>query len=198
MYGLVNRAVRDLIIKESGEDAWSRIRDHAGIVQDNFNAMDAYPDSITYDLVGSASELLKVPAEDILKQFGRHWILYTAAEGYGEMMDTWGDSVAEFLENLNALHARLRTAMPHLNPPSFEVVAPGPGSLTLRYWSNRASLAPMVIGILEGLGERFDTPVTAEIASLKSAGQDYDEFAVRWTSAQEAAVPVEDLRAKAA
>ncbi|MEO0413841.1 MAG: heme NO-binding domain-containing protein, partial [Verrucomicrobiota bacterium] len=89
----------------------------------------------------------------------------------------------EFLENLNALHDRLRMAVPHLNPPEFRVRSTGDQALNLQYFSDRPGLTPMVLGLLEGLGERFKTPTEAKLVSPKSDTQDYDEFEVVWTSA---------------
>ncbi len=181
MYGLVNRGVRDLIISSCGESEWHKVREHAGVDQENFASMETYPDEVTYKLVGSASELLDTPAEDLLKAFGKHWILFTAQKGYGDLIDTWGDNLPEFLQNLDDLHAQLRMSMPHLNPPSFEIPEVTGFSMVLHYISDRPALAPMVIGLLEGLGERFQVTVEAELVSPKSETQPYDEFSVNWS-----------------
>ena len=45
--------------------------------------------------------------------------------------------------------------------------------------SERAGLAPMVIGLVEGIGEMFDTPVEVELVSPKSGDDDCDEFTIR-------------------
>jgi len=51
VYGLVNAAVEGLIVQEHGRDAWNRIREHAGVPDEPFLAMQAYPDELTYKLV---------------------------------------------------------------------------------------------------------------------------------------------------
>ena len=183
MYGLINRAIKDLVIERAGEAAWKRVHHDAGVQEDEFVAMESYSDESTYALIGSASRLLDLPQEEILKEFGRKWITYTAARGYGELMDGWGLDVGSFLDNLNQIHARLKLAMPRLEPPHFEVFERGESSLVLRYWSDRPGLSPMVIGLLEGLGERFGTPVSVELRSARSEEQDHDEFFVTWQAA---------------
>jgi len=117
MYGLVNRAAKDLITKVAGAPAWEVICKEAG-VPEGFVAMDTYDDSVTYNIIAAASAHLDLPAEEVLRQFGIHWITYTAVEGYGDMLNMWGSTLPEFLGNLNAMHARIRLNMSSLQPPT--------------------------------------------------------------------------------
>ena len=70
MYGLVNCAIQDLVTSKFGEDTWERIRSRAGVTSPRFVAMSAYPDEITYALVGAASEELHLTPAQILETFG--------------------------------------------------------------------------------------------------------------------------------
>ena len=83
MYGLINKAIKGLVLEGFGEDAWKRIINRAQIEDDEFLSMQAYDDSLTYDLVAAATEELGLPAETILESFGGYWVQYTAVEGYG-------------------------------------------------------------------------------------------------------------------
>lgn len=156
MYGLVNKAVQGLITKEFGEEKWNEIKTKAGFEDEIFVSMQKYDDSITYNLVGAASEVLNVSGEDLLEAFGEYWVLYTAEEGYGEMLDMAGSTFVEFLGNLNHLHMRVGDVMPELEPPSFEVETISECELRLYYSSKREGLNPMVLGLVKGLGKRFD------------------------------------------
>lgn len=162
MYGLVNQAVRDLVIKVAGADAWDRIRKDAGLGIDNFVAMDSYADEITYALVACASKVLRMDAPSILRAFGKHWILYTASEGYGSLMDMFGADYFDALRNINQLHSRIGLSMPHLNAPKFVIRQVSQESLSVEYISIRKGLAPMMLGLLEGLAEKHGSKVTIE------------------------------------
>ena len=93
MYGLVNKAVEELVCSRFGEEAWETIKRKAGVEIDAFVSMDSYPDDVTYKLVAAASEVLAMPSDDILKAFGEYWVLYTAREGYGELLKMSGKSL---------------------------------------------------------------------------------------------------------
>ena len=150
MYGLVNKAVVDLVCSKFGQEAWNKIKQKAEVDIDVFVSMDAYPDEVTYRLVGAASEVLKIPPEQVLEAFGEWWVLYTASEGYGPLLNASGSTLREFLMNLDALHARVALTMPALKPPRFRLVDVDPTTMRLEYYSTRQGLAPMVVGLLKG------------------------------------------------
>ena len=115
--------------------------------------------------------------------FGEHWIVSTARDGYGDLMDAAGKTLPEFLQNLPNFHSRVVLIFPHLQPPKFVCTDVQSESLTLHYYSHRAGLTAMVLGMMRGLGKMFDTPVSAELVVSKANGADHDEFLVRWGSA---------------
>lgn len=159
MYGLVNQAVRDLVIGRFGEDKWNSICDDAKLPAKDFVSMQYYPDEVTYGLVAASSKKLGLAAEIILKEFGKHWVLFTAKTGYGPIMDLFGRDFKSCLGALNNLHARMGLSMPDLNPPRFTFCEITPNLYTLEYQSKRAGLEPFVEGLLLGLAEKFQAKV---------------------------------------
>lgn len=193
MYGLVNQAIRDMILVTHGEQTWARVRQLAELEIDQFEGMEPYPDDLTHRLVIAASQELNEDPHALLRAFGEFWVKYTAAEGYGPLMDMAGSSLQEFLHNLDDLHARVGVNFPQLVPPSFDAEEQEQGTMHLHYHSRRQGLAPMVIGLVEGLGDRFQTPVEVEQLACRSQGADHDVFAVRYES-EPAAPEAEDPR----
>ncbi len=183
MYGMVNRALEDMIVERFGRASWETIRQKSGVGVEVFISNSAYPDETTFALVAAASNILDCSGDQILRDFGRHWVLKTAQEGYGELLNAGGGSLPEFLENLPSFHTRISLIFPHLRPPRFNCLEVTPGSLRLQYYSDRAGFAPFVIGLLEGLGERFATPVRVEQEAASGNGRDYDLFLVEWETA---------------
>jgi hypothetical protein len=119
MYGLVNKAIQDLVCEKFGEDKWIEIKKLSNFEDDFFIGLQAYPDSLTYELVKNASRVLGADASVVMEAFGEYWILYTANEGYGEMLDLAGDNLSDFLNNLDMLHNRVNNIMPQLVAPQF-------------------------------------------------------------------------------
>lgn len=184
MYGLVNRAIQDLAVQLGGEQAWAEITSRAGLDVQSFVSMDVCPDEVTYRLVEAASAVFRLPAEEVLRAFGRHWILYTGRKGYGAVFETMGRTLPEFLWNLDAMHARLSLSMPQLRPPSFLCEQEGEEQMRVQYRSGREGLAPMVVGLLEGLGDLFELEVTVVHDVVRAEGHDHDEFVVHYLPRQ--------------
>jgi Haem-NO-binding len=178
MFGLVNKGLEDMVCGQYGEEIWEEIKSKAEVEIEAFISMDAYPDDITYRLVDAASVVMKIPATDILEAFGRYWILFTATEGYGSLMEMAGDNLPEFLQNLDNLHARVGLSFPNLQPPSFLCSDLEAESLKLHYYSERPGLTPMVVGMLKGLGEKFNTDVDIQLTHSKAQGNDHEEVSI--------------------
>ena len=179
MYGIVNKGVRDMIIQNYGHATWQEIKNEAGCEDDFFMSMYAYEDEITYNLVGAASKILDTPAHDILVAFGEYWINFTADEGYGELLQLAGNTFPEFLSNLDNLHQRVGSTYKHLNPPSFLCKEINEHTLLLEYHSSREGLSSLVLGLIKGLGKKFN--VSVEVKQIKNREEvGYDEFFVNY------------------
>lgn len=180
MYGLVNKAIADMVRSKFGEDTWQAIRQKAAVEDTTFLSMEGYPDDVTHRLVKAGSEVLGLSPAQVMQAFGEFWVEFTATEGYGELMDMSGDSLPEFLQNLDNLHARVGVSFPQLKPPSFDCHEMDDQALTLAYRSEREGLAPMVVGLVKGLGTRFDTEVEVEQTQSRDEGADHDEFLIQY------------------
>ena len=179
MYGMINLALEQMVKQGFGADTWDKIKNKAGLDEVRFISMKSYDDKVSYDLVGAASEVLNIDANELLEKFGEYWILHTAKEGYGDMLKMAGDNLPDFLKNLNLMHMKVGSVMPELIPPSFEVQDLTDNSLILIYSSKRAGLAPMVVGLVKGLGLRFNTPCEVNLVKQDNDNSTYS-FNVTW------------------
>lgn len=176
MYGLVNRAVEELVCTQFGEATWEAIRAEARVDTEVFVSMEPYPDDVTYQLVNAASKILGIPAEQVLITFGEYWTLYTAREGYGELLKMSGNTLPEFLRNLDNMHARVGLLYPELQPPSFECTEVSEQGMLLHYRSHREGMAPLVVGLLQGLSKMFAVNLAIEHVQKRPAESDHDVF----------------------
>ncbi len=178
MYGLVNRAIEQLVLSIKGEDSWARVCKKANWSDEGFVAMQTYDDAVTYRLVGAVSEELGISEHDVLKSFGEYWILYTAEEGYGAMLSMCGDNIRDFLTRMNQMHARIAVTMPDIRPPHFTIKDVSDTELHLTYESDREGLAPMVEGLILGLAKRFDQKISIKLIHPKTAESPCDVFQI--------------------
>ncbi len=182
MYGLVNKAVEELVVSNFGEEKWELIKTKAGVDVDVFISNEGYPDELTYKLVSAAVEVLGLPAEEILIAFGQHWVLETAVKSYGPLMKSGGANLKDFLVNLPNFHTRVAMIYPNLEPPRFRCTDVTDDGLHLHYHSHRPGLTAFVTGLIQGLGKLYETPCSSTVLERKDQGADHDIFAITWES----------------
>jgi hypothetical protein len=103
MYGLVNQGIQGLIIENYGSEIWDKIKAKAGYEDVTFLASHLYDDSVTFSLATTASEVLEISLENVLKAFGKYWVLNIGKEKYGTLMKSGGDNIIQFLK-LNLIY----------------------------------------------------------------------------------------------
>ncbi|MEG4217251.1 heme NO-binding domain-containing protein [Microcoleus sp. Pol14C6] len=182
MYGLVNRGIQDMVCDRFDEATWEKIKQKAQVLEEQFLILEAYPDDLTHRLVKSASEVLGLSGAEIMQAFGEYWVKFTGTAGYQEILDMAGDTLPEFLENLDDLHIRIGVQFPKLRPPSFECTEVARDAIELHYRSTREGFAPMVVGLVKGLGDRFETAVEIAHTQSREAGFDHDIFRIEYRS----------------
>jgi hypothetical protein len=180
MYGLVNKAIQDLVVKGYGEEAWKQVCKMSNFEDEDFVGMEPYPDHLTYELVANITKLTGIESSKILELFGEHWILYTADEGYGDLMDLSGNNFVDFLSNLDMLHERINNIMPHLAAPKFTTRNKKENSIELEYRSHREGFIPMLYGLIRGLGKRFEMTVSVKQIEFKNEEGACDVFLIEW------------------
>ena len=91
-----------------------------------------------------------------------------------------GDTLPDFLSHLDELHSRLGVQFPELRPPEFDCEQTDDTTIELHYQSSRQGLAPMVVGLVEGLGKRFDHSVEVTQVEDRQQGYDRDTFHIKY------------------
>lgn len=196
MYGLINKAIGEMVCSHFGEKAWDDIRRQAELEIREFVSMDTYPDDLTHRLVKAAGEVLQLSPAQVMHAFGEYWVEFVSKTGYEALMEMSGDTLPEFLHNLDDLHTRLGVSFPEFCPPAFQVDEPNEHTVNLHYHSEREGLAPMVMGLVKGLGDRFDTEVDVVHIQQKSEGADHDEFSIQYRENSACDINARDIDAR--
>jgi hypothetical protein len=180
MYGIVNKAIEELVVANFGEEKWEAIKKTSEIDIDYFISTEPYDDDITYKLAGAVSKEMNITVSEVLIAFGEWWILKTGKEKYGSLMSTGGDNLKDFLINLPNFHTRVMLMYPKLTPPEFLISEIEPKSVLVHYYSKRVGLQDFVRGLLQGLSKLYDTKTQIELLQTRDTGSDHEIFKVTW------------------
>jgi hypothetical protein len=156
MYGMIHQAARDLAVSRLGQREWDALVERNGLSGRFFIGMEYYSDTETLDLVRLISERLGCGMAETLDAFGRCWIEFAGASAYGRALRMAGGDLATFLENLDRMHASIKSSMPHAKMPGLrgdrQHGRRDPGALQLRAGGFGG---PSSRGILAAVAERF-------------------------------------------
>ncbi len=180
MYGIVNKAIEDLITHHHGFEKWESIKERSGVDVDYFLSNEPYDDDITFKLAGAAAEELQISVSEVLILFGEWWILKTGKEKYGGLMTAGGSSLREFLVNLPVFHNRIMLLYPKLTPPEFKISDVEENSIHVHYFSKREGLQEFVRGLLQGLAKLYETDAAIVLVQSRDDGNDHEIFKVTW------------------
>ncbi len=178
MYGMVNEGIHTFIKTNHGADVWQAICEDAGLDRTEFERMASYDDRITYKLVGSICRRTGLPAEDVLKIFGKYWVEFAGSSSFGSLLRLSGRNFVERVRGLDEMHDRILLSMPHLKPPSFELEDVDEHTYRLHYFSDREGLSPMVVGLLHGLAEETGEKITVMPVASRGEASDHDVFEI--------------------
>jgi len=73
---------------------------------------------------------MQITPDEVLRLFGKYWVAFTATEGYGPILNLFGQDLRTCLSNLNRMHAHMGAMMPDLKPPRFRVAENSSTSMT--------------------------------------------------------------------
>ncbi|MBY0487421.1 MAG: heme NO-binding domain-containing protein [Flavobacteriaceae bacterium] len=180
MYGIVNKAIEDLVITNFGEEKWEAIKERSGVDIDFFISSEPYDDDVTFKLAVAVSEEMNMSVSDVLIAFGEWWVIKTTTEKYPGLMNSGGDNLKDFLVNLPNFHNRVMLIYPKLTPPEFKVSDITENGLNLHYFSKRQGLQEFVRGLLQGLGKMFNSPVSLELIQSRNEGSTHEIFKINW------------------
>ena len=180
MYGIVNKAIEELVIANFGEEKWEAVKLRSGIDIDFFISSEPYDDDITYKLAQAVSEEMNMTLSAVLIAFGEWWVVKTTKEKYGGLMEAGGDDLRQFLINLPLFHNRVMLIYPKLTPPEFKVSDITENSINLHYLSKREGLQDFVRGLIQGLGIMYNTSVTINLIQTRDEGSSHEIFNIKW------------------
>jgi guanylate cyclase soluble subunit beta len=177
MYGMIHRAMRQMVFEKLGEDAWLALEHRLGIGPTELLTGKVYEDALTFAIVSEAADRFNLTVDECLTEFGRYWIRYAEQGALSSIMKFTGQNLASFIANLDRLHVAVGAAMPGTLLPSFTTLQSTEGHLTVEYRSDRAGMEKFVHGLFLGLMERFNA---SGVVTIESRGEKSIVFEIRY------------------
>lgn len=163
MYGMIHRAMRQMVNEKLGEEAWRALEKKLDIGPTELLTAMVYDDALTFKIVAEAADRLNLPMDKCLFVFGNYWIRYVYQGPLASIMNFTGATLRSFIVNLDRLHLAVATAMPGTRLPSFHTLESTTGYIRIEYRSERTGLEEFVRGLFHGLMEKFEVTGRVEI-----------------------------------
>lgn len=155
MYGMIHRAMRQMVFEQLGEEAWLALEQRLGIGPTELLTGKVYDDALTLEIISEAAARFNLTVDECLSEFGRYWIKYAEQGSLSSIMKFTGQDLPSFVANLDRLHLAVGTAMPGAQLPSFTTLQNADGHLLVEYRSDRIGMEKFVNGLFLGLMDRF-------------------------------------------
>jgi hypothetical protein len=160
--GIIFNLVEDVVRANFGDDMWDDIVTESA-VDGAYTSLGTYPDSELLSIVATASRLLGIDPDDVVRLVGAEGMTQLA-ERYPVFFDGH-DGVMSFLLTLNdVIHPEVLKLYPGAVVPHFAYRRHGPNVLDLEYRSERGmcSLAEgLTLGAARWFGEQVELTQTA-------------------------------------
>lgn len=168
MKGIILNLLERVVVDAHGEDAWDDILDDAG-ADGAFTALGNYDDAEVHAVVRAVAHHQGTTVGEALRAFGR-----AAIPLLQDRYDSFfapPDPVAFVLTLDAVIHAEVVKLYPGATPPRLEFDDIGPGTVTVRYRSQRA-MSDLAVGFLEGAADHYGTTVDIDRTVNDEAGTD--------------------------
>jgi predicted hydrocarbon binding protein len=154
--GLIFTSLKEFVTDGYGEPAWSQLLANTGLTGRSYLATDTYPDEEVLSLVTAASSLTNLPADILLRDFGRA-LVPGLVKTYRAFIKPQWRSLDLIAAVESQIHKAVRLREPDASPPRLRATRTSPTEVVVRYDSPRR-LCALAEGIVTGLavfyGER--------------------------------------------
>ena len=159
MKGIVFNLLEAVVRRDHGDDAWEALLEAAD-VDGAYTSLGNYPDQQLMQLVGAASSALGMPADDVVRWFGRN-ALPLLAQKHPHFFQAHA-STRPFLLALNdVIHSEVRKLYPGADVPVFTYDTSSPDVLLLHYSSPRRMCA-LAEGFIEATAAHYEEELSLD------------------------------------
>jgi hypothetical protein len=167
--GIIFNVVEEVVADRYGEDAWDSLLDAADL-DGSYTSLGSYPDEDLLRLVGAASQVLEVPADEVVRSLGEGAIP-VLAERYPQFFEAHDSTLAFVLTLNDIIHPEVRKLYPGADAPDFDFSYDDDGNLLLGYESKR-KLCALAEGFILGSAHHYGESATLTQLECMLRGDD--------------------------
>lgn len=180
MYGIINKALQEMVINSHGMDVWEAVKDKAQIEIDAFINGEMYDDAVTYKLVDALCSIVSIAAVQVYYNIGEWYVVQTIGEKYAGMVQTAGKTLKDFFMNLPTLYASVKRLYFPNTPSAITVSDVQENRALVCYHGPRPNLGEIVRGGLSGFCILFKAHPTVTIIENNSEDNTHMIYEVCW------------------
>lgn len=175
MKGVVFNLLEKFVCEYWGEDSYEELLKQCPLTtKDPFIGPGTYPDSDLIAIAQAAADMLQVPLDDALRDFGRFCFPHLLAKL--PSLEDYQGNAKQFLTDANTIvHKEVKKLYPRAETPQFIPRDTGENSLQIEYHSSRR-LCAFMEGLLYGVAEHFNTPMRFEQRQCMHHGHSHCSF----------------------
>ncbi|MBC9783578.1 heme NO-binding domain-containing protein [Heliobacterium chlorum] len=153
MKGVILMCVKELVIKNFGENKWEEILHQSEVPRQIFVPMGDVTDEDTMKVITTACNVLSLSLNQVIDAFGHHWSTVFAPKMY-RLYFTGAKSSKEFLSKMDSVHVTMTQRMNGAKPPRFKYEWQNDKTVIMTYSSQRG-LIDIAIACIHGVGEYY-------------------------------------------
>ncbi len=155
MKGVIVLALKEMVVKNFGEDKWKETLAKAGIDKEpRVLATSDIDDRTVLNVVNSLCKVLNISLVQAADAFGDYWVNVYSQRIY-KAYYVGVKTAKDFLLKMDSVHAQTTRNMPNAHPPRFEYEWEGEKTLIMKYKSQRG-LIDFMVGLIKGVGKHFN------------------------------------------
>jgi hypothetical protein len=176
MKGIVFNLLEQVVVRHHGDTVWEELLENSDL-PGTYTSLGSYPDEEIMRLVGTASEMLRIPPADVLRWFGRN-AMPLLSERF-PIFFTPHRNTLSFLKSVNdIIHPEVRKLYAGAGCPHFAFRDMPDGALNIGYNSAR-KLCALAHGFIEGAADHFHEHADVEHVTCMNKGDARCEINVR-------------------
>lgn len=176
MKGVIFNVLEEMVESQFGMEKWNEILEATPCSDGIYIAGENYPDEDAFALIATASEILQIPAPDLIGAFGEY-LFHQLSHRHPVFVESQ-PTLRAFLKSVHSvIHVEVNKLYTTTNLPMFEYFEPDDQRLIMRYHSPR-KLCILAEGLIRGAAAHYQHSIELKHEVCIHKGSDFCDLEV--------------------